>query len=563
MTIDDGWNNISEGATAAEAATWLTRFGAHSGLNLGGGTATTLVVADPLGEVEVVNRPNTPGLVQQPNGNHLGIRAEPLPLWIFADFEAGDEATFDRAPAHSGSTAGILASSEAFITSQQRFDGNSSQRLDLIDDPNATAVAANPSGGWFVRHVSGSAATRTQNVPRPTDGFVGFWAMTTDPDIRVTIAIDNTDNVTADRGVVKDLIADGRWHPYEWNLDDDAEWTSWFNGNGMIDTADFTIDSIQLLGPDSDVMVFLDRVSHNRLGSLVQASEWVTTDAEANWDESSAWSLLTSPEIDWSATVDNTTLASGQVARVTSGSALYQLAVVGTAGLATVQIADGVTLRVANLAEVETDGALAGPGMLDGSAEVRGAVAIATTSAPLHVTGSVDLDAAAILRVTDDYQQAAETNSGLVDILVADQGVFGAFATPAADLDASHLGRGHFLDAIEQTATVVRADIYAAEPGDANGDRQVTAAIDGAILLSSLLPSADRKQWTDGDFDNDGAVTASSDGATLLAGLATDSVPGAPHRSTTAIPEPGCLALFAWGLGCWGWVSLRARQAAD
>jgi len=104
--------------------------------------------------------------------------------------------------------------------------------------------------------------TRTSNTVRPTQGRVGFWAMTTDPGARITLAIDTTANVTADRGVPKTLIADGQWHLYEWSLDHNHEWEGWFNGTGILDYPDFTLDSIQILGRHNDATIYLDDVFH-------------------------------------------------------------------------------------------------------------------------------------------------------------------------------------------------------------------------------------------------------------------------------------------------------------
>ena len=91
--------------------------------------------------------------------------------------------------------------------------------------------------------------SRSNNIIRPTTGFVGFWAKTTAAGLDISLAIDNTNNVTADRGVRKGVISDGQWY--------------------LFDTADFTIDSIQIFGPDVDATVFIDVVAHNSDGSLV------------------------------------------------------------------------------------------------------------------------------------------------------------------------------------------------------------------------------------------------------------------------------------------------------
>jgi uncharacterized protein YigE (DUF2233 family) len=90
MVIDGRQPGYSMGATTAEVAAWLRRFGATDGLNLDGGGSTTLVRAEgdkPL----VLNQPSGVALgssdnagksgaerQQRSNGNNFGVFARPL-----------------------------------------------------------------------------------------------------------------------------------------------------------------------------------------------------------------------------------------------------------------------------------------------------------------------------------------------------------------------------------------------------------------------------------------------------------------------------------------------------
>jgi exopolysaccharide biosynthesis protein len=264
ITIDGRQPDYSDGATFWETAQWLIRFGAYNGLNLDGGGSTHMWISNGDGGAIVLNSPSEDRAV----GSHLGIFAAPLTpslirSYIYADFEYGYEGTFSESPGYSGSTYGIDASlSSADAVNMDSFSGDWSQRLVIIDD-------GIPNGGWFVRHVSGPNASRSDNVIRPTNGFVGLWAKTSTAGIELSLAIDNTDNVTADRGVRRVMITDGQWHLYEWDLQDDDQWEGWFDGDGLIDTVDFTIDSIQIFGPDVDATIFIDVIGHNSNGSLI------------------------------------------------------------------------------------------------------------------------------------------------------------------------------------------------------------------------------------------------------------------------------------------------------
>jgi MYXO-CTERM domain-containing protein len=96
-------------------------------------------------------------------------------------------------------------------------------------------------------------------------GYVGFWLMTDDAGVQVQIVMD--DPGTGEMGTLQDVIADGQWHLYQWNLEDDSQWDGWVNGNGAIDEATVTIDSIYFWG-SGDAQIYLDTVSHNPDGML-------------------------------------------------------------------------------------------------------------------------------------------------------------------------------------------------------------------------------------------------------------------------------------------------------
>lgn len=89
ITIDGRQPGYSDGATLAETAAWLVRYGAFHALNLDGGGSTTLVMSEK-GGAKLLNRPSgsaqpKPGETQPPdaprllrsNGANLGLRALP------------------------------------------------------------------------------------------------------------------------------------------------------------------------------------------------------------------------------------------------------------------------------------------------------------------------------------------------------------------------------------------------------------------------------------------------------------------------------------------------------
>ena len=261
LVVDGRQAGLSLGMSTLDVANLLISYGAVNAVNHDGGGSTTMVLRDAT--PRVVNSPSDGAL--RAVGNNLALFANPsqqrVDRMVYADFYAGDAGTFRYAPGTSGSTVGL---NESASTSQTAADATAtrgwSQKLTLTADTVG-------DDAWFVRHISGANASKAENVSRAATGYVGFWAKTTADGVSAAIAIDDANNVTADRGVIRWLIADGEWHLYEWNLEDDAQWEAWANGDGVIDTATFTLDSIQFVGA-GDAVIYLDAVSHNALGSL-------------------------------------------------------------------------------------------------------------------------------------------------------------------------------------------------------------------------------------------------------------------------------------------------------
>ncbi|QDU90034.1 hypothetical protein Pla175_34330 [Pirellulimonas nuda] len=177
---------------------------------------------------------------------------------IVTDFESG-EGYFGTSPTLSGSNQGINSASADRTTSQAHL-GEASQVI-TIDGSNS---------GWFLRHLAGTgpggAASPSGNLPLTSEGSVGFWLKTDTPGLSVQVAVD--DPGTADRGLLKAIVADGQWRLYEWDLADDSQWEGWVAGDGLISGATVTLDSIQFYGA-GDAVIYLDTVAHNPLGSLL------------------------------------------------------------------------------------------------------------------------------------------------------------------------------------------------------------------------------------------------------------------------------------------------------
>ena len=285
FTVDGRNAAHSQGLTYREMADVLIRWGARDAINLDGGGSTTLVMDNPITSANDPTVLNIPSDLL-PNGqpgkeravaNNFAVFAssQTAPTdnsFVFADFEQGDEGPFNLALSFSGSNRGFnLDLSSAEAVSEQAHDGQWSQRLTIIDDPNTDGDTQNPGGAWFARHVSGGG-NPANNVSRPAIGSVGLWAKTSDANLRISLVVDDISRLTSERGIAQDMIADGQWHPYFWDVTDASQWEGWVNGDGVVDDS-FTLDSIQIFGPPNtgsnlDAVIYLDAITHITPGPL-------------------------------------------------------------------------------------------------------------------------------------------------------------------------------------------------------------------------------------------------------------------------------------------------------
>ena len=201
---------------------------------------------------------------------------------MLTDFEV-DEGYFNWSTSYSGSNQGILGGSSATRSTEHAHQGDASQKIVIDGEP----------GGWFLRHLSGIGSPPSRpasNEWLKSEGYLGFWLKTTDPGITVQFAIDDPAK-TSDRGLAKPVIADGKWHLYEWDLSDDAEWEAWTSlADGIVGGAVFTLDSIQFSGA-GDATIYLDSVAHNPDGSLLPESGDFDYDGDVDGDDLAMWEI--------------------------------------------------------------------------------------------------------------------------------------------------------------------------------------------------------------------------------------------------------------------------------
>ena len=214
-----------------------------------------------------------------------GTRPIPSTVTIIDDFESGD-GRFTFSPTQSRTTTGAAASSFKVRQDDDSYTKAYSQKIGIVD-----AAAA---GGWYVRHVSGSGSPGsnfgiTLDSTR-TDGSIGFFLrvytvggiqatdLANPPTMQVAISMDaGASGTRTEQGIWRDIIADGQWHFYEWNLDWPADWTQWIHSTGSVlnnstgvfpTSGQVTLDSILFRGGDHNAEFLLDSVMRNSAGSI-------------------------------------------------------------------------------------------------------------------------------------------------------------------------------------------------------------------------------------------------------------------------------------------------------
>lgn len=198
----------------------------------------------------------------------LGATA-PAATIIFADFNV-NEGTFNQAPNFSGSTSNVAATSTADRITSDSFEGAGSQQIVL----NHTT----PASATRTRFLSGGG-TPANNISFTTsagvDGWIGMALKTSTPGYTAQIWLEGASN---NGSIEKAIIADGKWHVYQWNLDDTTGGANGWGGIGGIlagvaTVADgsHTIDSVLFRNASAPATgtILMDYVVRNTDGKLI------------------------------------------------------------------------------------------------------------------------------------------------------------------------------------------------------------------------------------------------------------------------------------------------------
>lgn len=174
-------------------------------------------------------------------------------ILVLDDFNV-NEGRFGLAASGSGSTSGInTATSTIDRITTDAYEGAGSQQLVLNDDATTvggTSRLRHLSGGGSAGGASGQPANTVITATAGVDGWIGFALKTTTPDWNVQIWLEGPENNGSSQ---KTVIADGQWHIYEWNLDDETGGADGWQAAGIpgilggdidVQNGNYTIDSI-------------------------------------------------------------------------------------------------------------------------------------------------------------------------------------------------------------------------------------------------------------------------------------------------------------------------------
>ncbi len=288
MTVDGRQSGFSEGVTLVELANLMAGYGAVDAINLDGGGSSTMAF-NYYGDTDSSGAPWSGRQINAPVGIGNAVASEravganlavfaaqnpnfsyppappPVPAGVTAleSFES-NEGRFIGDPTDSGSTFGVSQNSQIDRVANESFYGLSSQRL-VIQSSDPTTP------GLGLRHLSGGGSPGN-NVSLASTGYIGFLLKVHPTgvqtgDLQASIILD--DGASHERAEMLDVIADGDWHLYQWNLDDPDDWFSFASGNGQIDASTFTVDSIYLTSAlNLDFTVFFDLLVHDPSGNL-------------------------------------------------------------------------------------------------------------------------------------------------------------------------------------------------------------------------------------------------------------------------------------------------------
>lgn len=254
VVVDGRQPTRSVGIKLVDLGSFMLFLGCYQALNFDGGGSSTMMGNDML-----KNIPSDAG----------GARDIPSCLLAYLssitldNFENG-VGHFNRPPTYSNITVGISASS-VVETAKTCHSGYGSLILKLYDNTSVTTP-------WKVRILSGSGDI-TKNRYFDNTGTFSFYMRTSTANTgaKVRLWLNDTDGIELSPQL--DVINDGQWHKYVWDLAN-YNGTTFDTGNGTLESSGIRLNSIEFTQPNTsntwfvfidDIMVDLNGTAGARL----------------------------------------------------------------------------------------------------------------------------------------------------------------------------------------------------------------------------------------------------------------------------------------------------------
>ena len=212
-------------------------------------------------------------------GGVVGARGAPI---LIQDYEppGNFDAPFNLAPDFSGTTVGVISTTDTLTHVPTDGAAGTTASAEMFMEHNTAESPTAAGWQWQVRFLPNSGGSNNATNPLfAADGYVGYF-LKVDPSVTANMQTapvleGSTGTGTATAGILRDVIKDGQWHLYQWNMDDPAEFPGTFNtvySGGLGDTTledMVSFDSIALVSPNGgNATVRIDEIVYDNAGPI-------------------------------------------------------------------------------------------------------------------------------------------------------------------------------------------------------------------------------------------------------------------------------------------------------
>lgn len=232
VVVDGREEGVSEGMTLTEMGAVMLYLGCYQALNFDGGGSSTMMGSN--------------GMLKNSPSDATGARAIPSCLLAYLtsitldDFENG-VGHFNRNPTYSSTTVGVSTTS-VVDTAKTCHSGYRSLIVKLYDNTAVTTA-------WKARILSGSGII-SNNRYFDNQGTFSFYMRTETANTNAKVRLWLNDSDGIELSPQLNVINDGQWHKYVWNLTN-FNGTTYDTGNGVLNSNGIRLNSIEFTQPNT------------------------------------------------------------------------------------------------------------------------------------------------------------------------------------------------------------------------------------------------------------------------------------------------------------------------